>query len=76
MEEKISYAVKVSPGIREKIKAYCYDHGIKQGYFVEKALEEKLRREEDMEDALEFRKWQHQESQAITFEQYLKKRNV
>lgn len=73
---KISYAVKISPVIRKKIKDFCDSHGIKQGHFVEKALEEKLKREENIEDILELKELAYEEAQAISFEQYLSKRNV
>ncbi|MBA7576824.1 hypothetical protein ES708_18666 [subsurface metagenome] len=74
--EKMSYAVKISPRIREKVRNFCDRYGIKQGYFVERALEEKLEREETVQDALELKRWKYQEPQAITFEEYLKQRNV
>ena len=35
---KISYAVKVDPRLINKVKEYCIGHGLKQGFFVEKAL--------------------------------------
>lgn len=31
--DKISYAVKVDPGLIKKIKEFCAQHGIKQGFF-------------------------------------------
>jgi len=74
--EKMSYAVKISSNIREKVRNFCNHYGIKQGYFVERALEEKLEREEIVQDALELKRWEYQESQAISFEEYLKQRNV
>lgn len=33
--------------VREKVQEYCVSHGLKQGYFVEKALMEKLERDSD-----------------------------
>ena len=72
----MSYAVKISSGIREKVRNFCDRYGIKQGYFVERALEEKLEREEIVQDALEIKRWKYQEGQAITFGEYLKQRNV
>ncbi len=74
--EKTSYAVKISSDIRERVRHFCDRYGIKQGYFVEKALEEKLEREEMVQDALELKRLKYQEPQAIPFEDYLKERNV
>lgn len=71
---KISYAVKVDPSIIKRIKEFCLEHGIKQGFFVEKALREQLAREELTEDLLDFRNLRSQEGNAISFEDYLKKR--
>ncbi len=72
----ISFAVKIAPEIRKRVKQFCNEHGIKQGFFVQKALEEKLEREEMIEDLLDFKKLKSQEKEAISFEQYLKQRNV
>ena len=71
---KISYAVKVDPCLIKKIKEFCIQHGIKQGFFVEKALREQLAREELTEDLLDFKSLRAQEESAISFEDYLKKR--
>ena len=71
---KISYAVKIDPGLISKIKAFCIVHGMKQGFFVEKALREQLAREELREDLLDFKTLRYQEDSAIGFEEYLKKR--
>ena len=71
---KIPYAIKISPAVRDRLKAFCDDRGIKQGYFVEKAIEEKLEREETLEDTLEFKRLKHEESHATLFEDYLKER--
>ena len=71
---KKSYAVKVDAGLVKKIKEFCLQHGIKQGFFVEKALEEQLAREELREDSLDLKSLRVQEESAISFEDYLKKR--
>ena len=70
---KISYAVKVDPRIINKVKEYCIGHGLKQGFFVEKALSEKLEKEELKEDLLDFKNL-HPQDKAISFEAYLKRR--
>lgn len=71
---KISYAVKIEPSLIKRIKGFCIQHGIKQGFFVEKALREQLAREELTEDLLDFKNLRIQEESAISFEDYLKKR--
>ncbi len=71
---KISYAVKVDAGLIKKIKEFCVQHGIKQGFFVEKALKEQLAREELFEDLLDLKSLRIQEESAISFEDYLKKK--
>lgn len=74
--DKISYAVKIEPTLAEKVRAFCLEHGIKQGFFVEKALKEQLEREELLEDLLEFKTLKPQEKEAISFEEYLKKQKT
>ena len=71
---KIPYAIKISATVKERLQAFCEERGIKQGHFVEKAIEEKLEREETLEDALEFKRWKHEEPHAVPFEVYLKQR--
>ena len=71
---KISYAVKIDPSLISKIKQFCLMHGIKQGFFVEKALREQLAREEFREDILDFKTFSIEEESAMSFEDYLKKR--
>ena len=72
---KISYAVKIEPSLAEKVRKFCLEHGIKQGFFVEKALREQLEREELTEDLLDFKNLRSQEHSAMSFERYLKKRS-
>jgi hypothetical protein len=71
---KMSYAVKIEGSIIKMIKAFCLSHGIKQGFFVEKALREQLAREELAEDLLDFKNLRGQEAAAADFSEYLKKR--
>ena len=74
--DKISYAVKIEPSLAEKVRAFCLERGIKQGFFVEKALRQQLEREETAEDLLDFKNLKSHETDAISFEEYLKKRPV
>lgn len=72
--DKISYAVKVDPGLINRVKKFCLEHGIKQGFFVERALREQLAKEELSEDLLDLKSLRSQEASSISFEEYLKKR--
>lgn len=73
---KISYAVKIESSIVKMIKAFCLSHGIKQGFFVEKALREQLAREELAEDLLDFKNLRGQEAAATDFSKYLLKKRA
>lgn len=72
--DKISYAVKIEPSLAEKVRNFCLEHGIKQGFFVEKALKEQLQREETIADLIDFKTLKTQEKDAINLEEYLKKK--
>jgi hypothetical protein len=50
------------------------EHGVKQGFFVEKALREQLARQEFTEDLLDFKNLRSEERNAISFEEYMRKR--
>ena len=71
---KISYAVKIESDLIEKMRTFCLEHGVKQGFFVEKALKEQLTQEELLEDLKDFKTLQSQEKDSIAFDQYLKRR--
>lgn len=71
---KIAYAVKIDASLIAKIKEFCLAHGMKQGFFVEKALREQLARQQLGEDLLDLKNLRSQEVSAISFEDYLKKR--
>lgn len=73
---KTTLAVKVDYQIANKVRLFCKERGIKYGFFVEKALEERLEREELKEDLLDLKTLKGQEHLAITYEDYLKKRRV
>lgn len=74
--KKTNYAVKISQSIKEKVRNFCEANGIKQSYFVEEALKEKLEEAENLEDILDLKRLKSQETQAIPLEEYLKRRNV
>ena len=74
--KKYSLAVKIDSKVAERFRKYCAARGIKQGFFLEKALVEQLAREELTEDLLDFRKNKAQEASAVSFEEYLRIRNA
>jgi hypothetical protein len=74
--QKTTLAVKVNYSILNRVKKFCRERGIKYGFFVEKALEERLEREELKEDLLDLKTLRGQEKKAVPLEEYLKKRRV
>ena len=73
---KTTLAIKVDYKIANKVKTFCRERGIKYGFFVEKALEERLEREELKEDLLDLKTLRSLEKEAISIEDYLKKKRV
>ena len=73
---KTTLAVKVDDKTANKVKKFCRERGIKYGFFVEKALEERLEREELKEDLLDLKTLRPLEKDAISIEDYLKKKRV
>lgn len=73
---KTTLAVKVNYKIVDRVKKFCKERGIKYSFFVEKALEERLDREELKEDLLDLKTLREQEKLAIPLEEYLAKRRV
>jgi hypothetical protein len=73
---KTTLAVKVDYKIVNKVKTFCRERGIKYGFFVEKALEERLEREELKEDLLDLKTLRSLEKESVSIEDYLKKRRV
>ncbi len=67
-------SIKIEKTLMQKIKDFCNDHGLKQGFFVEKALREQLEREEIAEDIIELKQLHYQERSSEDFGDYLKKR--
>ena len=74
--KKSTIAVKISKDVLQNFKAFCDAHGIKYSFFVEEAIKEKLREEELKEDLLDLKNLKKEEKDAISFEDYLKKRDV
>ena len=63
--EKATLAVKINPEISSRVKEFCIGHGIKYGFFVEKALQERLEREELKEDLLDMKMLREEEKSAL-----------
>jgi len=74
--QRKTLAVKVSPNILSRVKKFCRERGVKHGFIVEKALEERLEREELKEDLLDLKTLRGQEKEAVPLEEYLEKRLV
>jgi hypothetical protein len=74
--QKTTLAVKVNYSILNRVKKFCRERGIKYGFFVEKALEERLEREELKEDLLDLKTLRGQEKEAVPLEEYLEKRRA
>lgn len=74
--QKTTLAVKINYSILNRVKKFCRERGIKYGFFVEKALEERLEREELKEDLLDLKTLRGQEKEAVSLEEYLEKRRV
>jgi hypothetical protein len=74
--QKTTLAVKVNYNIVTRVKKFCRERGIKYGFFVEKALEERLEREELKEDLLDLKTLRGKEKEAVSLEEYLAKRRV
>jgi hypothetical protein len=73
---KTILSVKLDGEVIKRVKSFCAEHGIKYGFFVEKALEEKLAEEELKEDLLDLKSLKGQEKLAVPFEDYLRIRRV
>ena len=69
-------SIKIEKSLIEQIKGFCQNRGLKQGFFVEKALREQLEREEIAEDIIELKQLNYQEKEATDFDEYLKKRKA
>lgn len=75
-EQKTTLAVKVNYSVAERAKSFCRERGVKYGFFVEKAIIEQLAREELKEDLVDMKNLRDLELQAVSLDEYLKKRRV
>ena len=69
-------SIKIEKSLIDKVKEFCQSHGLKQGFFVEKALRSQLEREEMAADIVELKELRSQEKEAVDFGEYLKKRKA
>ncbi len=67
-------SIKIEKSLIQKIKDFCCDHGLKQGFFVEKAIMRQLENEEMVRDIVELKELSGEEKNAVSFGDYLKKR--
>ena len=67
-------SIKIEKSLIQRIKDFCRDHGLKQGFFVEKAIVRQLEKEEIAQDIIELKELRSEEKNAVSFGDYLKKR--
>ena len=75
-EQKALLAVKVDPAVAERVKHFCRERGLKYGFFVEKAVVEKMTLEELKEDLVDLKSMRDLEDKAVPLDSYVKKRRV
>jgi hypothetical protein len=75
-EQKTILAVKVNEAVAERVRLFCRERGVKYGFFVEKAIVEQLAREELKEDLVDLKNLRGLEQEAVSLDEYLKKRRV
>ena len=73
---KNTLSIKIEKSLLNQTKEFCEMHGLKQGFFIEKALRSQLDREAMIEDIVELKELCSQEKNASTFDEYLKKRKA
>lgn len=72
---KATYALKIDAKLRDQVRAFCEARGIKQGFFVEQALQEHIEREEMLEDLKDLKRLKSEEALAVDFSAYLARRH-
>lgn len=71
---KATLAVKLDKQVVGRVRRFCVEHGIKQGFFVEKALMAQMEREEMIGDLADLRLGRADEQIAIPLDAYLARR--
>jgi predicted transcriptional regulator len=75
-EQKTTLAVKIDHEVVDRVRHFCRERGLKYGFFVEKAILEQLSREELKEDLVDLKNLREREYQAVSLDEYVKKRRV
>ena len=75
-EQKALLAVKVDSAVAERVRHFCRERGLKYGFFVEKAVVEKMALEELKEDLVDLKSLRDLEDKAVPLDSYVKKRRV
>lgn len=75
-ENKALLAVKIDPAVAERVRHFCRERGLKYGFFVEKAVVEKMAFEELKEDIVDLKNLRNLEDKAVPLDHYVKKRRV
>ena len=73
---KATYALKIDPKLRDRVREFCESRGIKQGFFVEQALREYLEHEELLEDIKDLKRLKPEEALAMDLSTYLARRRA
>lgn len=73
---KANYALKIDSKLRDRVREFCESRGIKQGFFVERALQQYLEHEELLEDAKDLKRLKPEEALAIDLSAYLARRRA
>jgi hypothetical protein len=74
MSKTVSFAIKTSESTVNRLKSYCKEHGIKLGFFVEKAILDEIKQEEMLEDSKDIIRLRHEEASATPIEDYFETR--
>ena len=69
-------AVRIDSQVAERLRRYCVERGLKQGFFVEKSLREQIERDELAEDLRDLRDGRPQEAAAVGLKDYLQARDA
>jgi hypothetical protein len=71
----IPCAFKINSVVKEQLTTYCKSHGLKQGFFIEQAIIEKITTQQNNEDISDFQTYSNEKKDAVDFKEYLKKRS-
>lgn len=72
----ITFAPKLPDKTIERVKRFCKKRGLKISTFIGKAIEEKIEKEELIEDSEDILKLRHEEPSAVPLKKYFEKKNI